>query len=119
MSKNSSARYYKKRKEKILKSIVKDVKIFLKKKNRKWEYGHERYRNLSKTEKQKQVENEKVIIKCEKTKTYYKKDWLMIFNTQGTFKIKSFNFIVKVLQTFFYGSIRTCLFLGKRKKCFP
>ena len=119
MSKNSSARYYKKRKEIILKSIVKDVKIFLKKKNRKWEYGHERYRNLSKTEKQKQVENEKVIIKCEKTKTYYKKDWLMIFNTQDTFKIKSFNFIVKVLQTFFYGSIRTCLFLGKRKKCFP
>ena len=42
----------------------------------------------------------------------------MIFNTQGTFKIKSFNFIAKILQTFFYGSIRTCLFFWQAQEMF-
>ena len=42
-------------------TLVKDVKVFIKKK--KEQYGHERYKNLSEDEKQKLVEYSKNIIK--------------------------------------------------------
>ena len=38
---------------------MKDIKVFLKKKKRKQQYGHERYKNLSEYQKQKLVEYRK------------------------------------------------------------
>ena len=72
MSKNSLAKYYENNKER---KVVKDIKVFLKKKNeKKWQYGHERYENLLEDEKQKVVEYRKNIIKWDKTPYYnYKK----------------------------------------------
>ena len=61
MSKNSLAKYYENNKER---KLVKDIKVFLKKKNvKKLQYGHERYENLLEDEKQKVVEYRKNIIK--------------------------------------------------------
>ena len=48
-----------KKPEKILKSLVKGIKNFLKKKNKKREYGHEQDKNISEDEKQKLVEYRK------------------------------------------------------------
>ena len=48
-----------KKTEKILKSLVKGIKNFLKKKNKKREYGHEQDKNISEDEKQKLVEYRK------------------------------------------------------------
>ena len=41
ISKDSSARYYQKKKETIQKSIMKGMKIFQKRKNKKGEYSRE------------------------------------------------------------------------------
>ena len=48
-----------KKPEKILKSLVKGIKNFVKKKNKKREYGHEQDKNISEDEKQKLVEYRK------------------------------------------------------------
>ena len=50
---------YQENKERLQKKLVKDIKIFLKKKRKKWQYGCKRYKNLSKYEKQKPVEYRK------------------------------------------------------------
>ena len=50
MSKNVSAKYYQVNKERLQKKLVKDRKIFLKKKKKR-EYDRERYKNLSEDEK--------------------------------------------------------------------
>ena len=56
MSKNSSAKYYQDNKERLQKKLVKDIKVFLKKKKKKKrQYGPERYEKLSEDEKQKLV----------------------------------------------------------------
>ena len=55
-SKDSSAKYYQAKKERLLKKPVKDIKVFLKKKKKKkQQYGGERYKNLSEDEKQKLI----------------------------------------------------------------
>ena len=59
MPKDSSARYYKKNKEKNQKSLVKDIKILLKKKKTKTENIVMNDQNLSKTEKQRLLEYRK------------------------------------------------------------
>ena len=52
MSKDSSAKYYQDNKERL--------QVFLKKKKKKkQQYGHERYKNLPKDEKQKLIEYRK------------------------------------------------------------
>ena len=52
MSKHLSAKYYQENKERLHKKLVKDIKIFLKKrKKKKPQYGCECYKNLSKDEK--------------------------------------------------------------------
>ena len=57
MSKTLSAKYCKKNKERLQKKTVKNIKIYLK--NKKNQYGPERYKNLSKNEKQKLIERRK------------------------------------------------------------
>ena len=48
MSRNFSAKYYQENKERLQTKLVKDIKIFLRKKKiKKQQYGHERYKNLS------------------------------------------------------------------------
>ena len=59
MPKDSSARYYKKNKEKNQKSLVKDIKILLKKKKTKTENMVMNDQNLSETEKQRLLEYRK------------------------------------------------------------
>ena len=60
MTRQASAKYYQKNKENILKSLLKGIRIFLKKKKTKnREYGHERYKNLSEDIKQKLVQYRK------------------------------------------------------------
>ena len=59
MSKDSSPKYYQSNEERLQKKLTKDIKTFLKKKTKKWQYGHERYKSLSKDEKQKLVEYRK------------------------------------------------------------
>ena len=59
MSKNLSAKYYQENKEILQKKIMKDIKIFLKKKNKQnqtRQYDRECYNNLSEEEKQELVE---------------------------------------------------------------
>ena len=57
MFKSSSAKYYQDNKERLQKKLAEDMKVFLKKeKKKKRQYGRERYKNLSKDEKQKLVE---------------------------------------------------------------
>ena len=59
MPKDSSARYYKKSKEKNQKSLVKDIKILLKKKKTKTKNMVMNDQNLSETEKQRLLEYRK------------------------------------------------------------
>ena len=47
MSKDSSAEFYQNNKERLQRQFVKDIKVFLNKKKKKWQYGRERYKNLS------------------------------------------------------------------------
>ena len=54
MSKSISARYYEENKESLPKELMKDTK-----KEKKQQYGRERYKNLSEDEKQKLVEYNK------------------------------------------------------------
>ena len=59
MTRQASVKYCQKSKR-LKKSLVQGIKILLKKKkNKKWEYGHERYKNLSEDEKQKLIEHRK------------------------------------------------------------
>ena len=54
MFKKFSAKYYQENKERLQEKLVKDIKIFLKKKRKKTrQYGHERSKNLSEDEKKK------------------------------------------------------------------
>ena len=47
MSKSLSATYYQENKERLQKKLMKDIKIFLRKKKiKKQQYGHEHYKNL-------------------------------------------------------------------------
>ena len=55
MSKSLSAKYYQENQERLQKKLAKDIKIFLKKKEKR-QYGCERYKNLSEDVKQKLVE---------------------------------------------------------------
>ena len=57
MSKNLSAKYCQEDKEKLQKSLRKNIKVFLKKK-KKWQYG-KGYKNFSKDERNKLVEYRK------------------------------------------------------------
>ena len=57
MSKDSSAKQYQENKERLQKKLVK---------NKKRQYGHERYKNLSEYEKQKLVEHRKQYCKIRK-----------------------------------------------------
>ena len=56
MSKILSAKYYQENKNRRQKKLLKDIKIFLRKKSKKRQYGRERYKDLSENEKQKLVE---------------------------------------------------------------
>ena len=58
MSNNLLAKYYQENKGRLQKKLAKDIKIFLRKKKIQ-QYGWERYKNLSKDEKQKLVEHRK------------------------------------------------------------
>ena len=64
MSKDSSARYYPKNKEKIQKkSDEKYWSLSEKEKNKKWEYDGEQYKNLSKNKNKGYLSIEKDIMK--------------------------------------------------------
>ena len=62
MCKDLSAKYYQSNKERLKnkknkKKLAKDIKVFLKKKNKKnGQYSYERYKNLLEDEKQKLIE---------------------------------------------------------------
>ena len=56
--KDSSSKYYQDNKEILQKKLIKDIKVFLKKKKKK-AIIHERYKIFSKNEKQKLVEYRK------------------------------------------------------------
>ena len=51
MSKNLSVKYCKENKERLQKKLAKNIKIFLRKKKKKQQYGHECYKNFSEDEK--------------------------------------------------------------------
>ena len=52
MSKDSSPKYYQDNKERLIKKLVKDMKVFLKSEmKKKKQYGFERYTNLLENEK--------------------------------------------------------------------
>ena len=54
MPKNLSAKYYQENKERLQKMLVKDIRVFLKKrKKKKRQDGSERYKNLPEDEKQR------------------------------------------------------------------
>ena len=61
MSKNVSAKYYQENKERLLKKLVKDIKIVLKRKRKKQQYGCERYKNFSEYKKQRLLEYRKAL----------------------------------------------------------
>ena len=64
MFRNLSAKYYQENKEKLEKNLVKNIKIFLKKKKKKKrQHGLERYKNLSEDGKINWRNIEKNIIK--------------------------------------------------------
>ena len=68
MSKDSLAKYYQNDKERLHKKLMKNIKVFLKKKKKtKRQYGCQRYKNLSVGEKQKFVEYRKKYNKMKKT----------------------------------------------------
>ena len=58
ISKDSSSKYDQDNKERLQNKLVKDIKVFLKKKKKKV-IIRERYKNLSKNEKRKLVEYKK------------------------------------------------------------
>ena len=58
ISKGSSSKYDQDNKERLQNKLVKDIKVFLKKKKKK-AIIRERYKNLSKNEKRKLVEYKK------------------------------------------------------------
>ena len=63
MPKDSSAKYYQNNKERLQKNLVKGIKVFLKKKEKKkQQYGSERCKNLPEDEKQRLLEYRKNII---------------------------------------------------------
>ena len=66
MPKNLSAKYYQENKERLQKKLVKDIKIFLKKKKKR-EYGREHYKNLSEEERHKLFECRKKHDRMRKT----------------------------------------------------
>ena len=66
MSKDSSVKYYQDNKERLQKKLGKNIKAFLKKKRKKWQFGRKRYKNLQEGEKQKLVEYRKKILENEK-----------------------------------------------------
>ena len=71
MCKKLLAKYYQENKERLQKKLVKDIKVFLrKKKEKKQQYGRERYKNLSEDEKQNLAEYRKNIIEWEKMLYY-------------------------------------------------
>ena len=75
MSKKSSAEYYQDSKKRLQKKLIKDMKVFLKKK-KVTKKAHERYESLFKEEKQ---ESDNMVMKD--TKIYHKmknKIWLSI-----------------------------------------
>ena len=54
MPKNLSAKYYQENKERLQKMLVKDIRVFLKKrKKKKRQHGSEPYKNLPEDEKQR------------------------------------------------------------------
>ena len=60
MSKTLWAKYFQEHEERLQKKLAKDIKnLIKKKKKKKWQFGHERYKNLSEHEKQKLVESRK------------------------------------------------------------
>ena len=61
ISKDSSSKYDQDNKERLQNKLVKNIKVFLKKKKKK-AIIRERYKNLSKNEKRKLVEYKKKII---------------------------------------------------------
>ena len=75
MSKNLSAKYYQKNKERLQKKARKRYQNISKEENeKKQQYGCERYKKLSEDEKQKQVEYRKKYHRTRKTLYYsYKK----------------------------------------------
>ena len=75
MSKKSSAEYYQDSQKRLQKKLMKDMKVFLKKKKR-YKKTHERYESLFKEEKQ---ESDNMVMKD--TKIYHtvkNKIWLSI-----------------------------------------
>ena len=69
MSKDSSARYYPKNKEKIQKrSREKYWSLSEKEKNKKWQYDGQQYKNLSENEKQRLLEYRKRYYEMQKNK---------------------------------------------------
>ena len=69
MSKTLSAKYYQENKGRLEKKLAKDMKFFLKRK--KYQYGCECHKNISKDEKQKLVEYRKKYYRMRKT-PYFK-----------------------------------------------
>ena len=51
ISKDLSGKYYQNNKKRLQNKLVKDIKDFLKKKNKKQQYGPELYKNLPEDEK--------------------------------------------------------------------
>ena len=68
ISEDSSAKYYQNNKERLeKKNLVKDIKVFLKKKKKKeWQNGLEQYKRLQEDEKQKLAEYRKKYYKMRK-----------------------------------------------------
>ena len=68
ISEDSSAKYYQNNKERLeKKNLVKDIKVFLKKKKKKeWQNGLEQYKSLQEDEKQKLAEYRKKYYKMRK-----------------------------------------------------
>ena len=63
MSKNLSVKYNQEKKDRLQKKLIKDIKIFPKKKKKiKRQYDHEHYKNLSGEEKQRLVEYRKKML---------------------------------------------------------
>ena len=68
ISKNLSAKYYQENKKRLQKKLVKDIKIFLKKKKeKKQQYGCEHYKNFSEDETNQLVEYRKRYYKMRKS----------------------------------------------------
>ena len=65
--KNSSAKYYQGNNERLQRKLVKDVKVFLrKKKKKKWLYGCERYKNFQKIKNKSCLSGGKNVYRLEK-----------------------------------------------------